>query len=63
MLFDIFGRFDTSGSTIPLLVPEISPCDGFYDKRLDVREEELDILVVGYARSKKLEITKKTSRQ
>ena len=25
------GRFDTSRSMIPRLVPEISPCDGFYD--------------------------------
>ena len=27
------GRFDTSGSMTPLLVPEISPCDGFCDGR------------------------------
>ena len=26
------GRFYTSGSMIPLLVPEISPCDGFCDE-------------------------------
>ena len=27
------GRFDTSGSILPLSVPEISPCDGFCDGR------------------------------
>ena len=27
----VFGRFDTSGSMIPRLVPKISPCDGFCD--------------------------------
>ena len=32
---------------IPLLVPEISPCDGFCDGRAG--EQEFDILVVGLA--------------
>ena len=27
------GRFDTSGSMIPLSVPEISPCHDFFDGR------------------------------
>ena len=40
------GCFDTSGSMMPLSVPEISPCDGFCD--VHVHGEELDILVVGY---------------
>ena len=45
MLSYFFGRFDTSGSMIPLSVPEISPCDGFCDGRGG--EEELGIRVVG----------------
>ena len=32
VLFRIFSsRFETSGSMIPRLVPEILPCDGFCD--------------------------------
>ena len=41
-----FGCFDTSGYMIPLLVPEISPCDGFCDAH--ARGEELGIIVVGW---------------
>ena len=41
------GRFDTSGSMIPLLVPEISPGDGFCDVQRRGEDEELGILVVG----------------
>ena len=41
----VSGRFDTSGSMIPLLVSKISPCDGFCDGH--PRAEELGILVVG----------------
>ena len=44
-MFSYFsGRFDTSGYILPLLVPEITPGDGFCDGR---GEEELGILVVG----------------
>ena len=32
-------RFNTSGSMIPLLVPEISPCDGFCDEEQQEQEE------------------------
>ena len=39
-------RFDTSGSMILLLVPEISPYDGFCDE--EQQEQELGILVVGF---------------
>ena len=40
------GRFDTSGSMIPRLVPEIAPSSDFCDGRVAVAgEEELDILV------------------
>ena len=39
------GRFDTSGSMIPLLVPEISPCDCFFEAAEE--QQELGILVVG----------------
>ena len=35
-LGDFFGRFDTSGSMIPRLVPGISPCDGFCRGRAPV---------------------------
>ena len=38
------GRFDTSGSMIPLSVSEKSALDGFCDEDKD--EEELGILVV-----------------
>ena len=38
------GRFDTSGSMIPLSVSEITGCDAFCDVQQD---EELGILVVG----------------
>ena len=38
------GRFDTSGSMIPLSVYEITGCDAFCDVQQD---EELGILVVG----------------
>ena len=38
-----FGRFDTSGSLIPLSVSEIAALEGFCD------EQELGILVVGYS--------------
>ena len=42
VLIRIFSAcFDTSGSMIPRLVPEISPCDGFWDE-----QQELGILVV-----------------
>ena len=42
------GCFDTSGSMMPLSVPEISPCDGFCDAAAAAAaEEELGILVVG----------------
>ena len=34
------SRFDTSGSMIPLLVPEISPCDGFCNEQQEEEEEE-----------------------
>ena len=40
------GRFDTSGYILPLLVPEISPGDGFCDEE-DV--QELGILGVRFA--------------
>ena len=41
------GRFDTSGSMIPLLVPEILPCDGFCDEQEhQEQQQELDILGV-----------------
>ena len=43
----VSGRFDTSGSMIPLSVSEISGCDGFCAVQQDVHEE-LGILVVGY---------------
>ena len=56
-MFDIFlnffqnsffsGCFDTSGSMIPLLVPEISPW-GFCDGRTRMNKE-LGILVVRFA--------------
>ena len=36
----IAGRFDTSGSMIPLLVPEISPSGFFCDGDEDKDEEE-----------------------
>ena len=39
------GRFDTSGSMIALLVPEISPGVGFCDEH-EEDKEELGILVV-----------------
>ena len=50
-MFSYFsGRFDTSGYILPLLVPEISPGDGFCDGRgEDEDEEELGILGVRYA--------------
>ena len=42
------GRFDTSGSMIPLLVSEISALGGFCDEdEGEQDEEELGILVVG----------------
>ena len=41
------GRFDTSGSMIPLLVSEISGCDAFCDVQCSAVQEELGILVVG----------------
>ena len=42
---DFSGRFDTSGSMIPLSVSEISALDGFCDKQHE--EQEWGILVVG----------------
>ena len=41
---EFFGRFDTSGSMIPRLVPEISPCDAFYDEQEEQEQQELGIL-------------------
>ena len=40
------GCFDTSGSMIPLLVPEIAACDGFCDQ--EQQQQELGILVLGW---------------
>ena len=47
--FDISGRFDTSVSILPRLVPEISPGVGFCDvnEQQQHDEEGLGILVVG----------------
>ena len=41
--------FDTSGSMIPLLVSQISGCNAFCDVQQDVHDEELGILVDGFA--------------
>ena len=38
------GRFDTSGSMIRRLVPEILPCDAFCDEQEQEQEQELGIL-------------------
>ena len=43
----ISGRFDTSGSIIPRLVPEISPCDCFCEEQQQQQQQELGILGVG----------------
>ena len=44
------GSFDTSRSMIPHLVPDISPCDAFCDRRTEQQEqEELGILGVRYS--------------
>ena len=47
--FNLFsGRFDTSGSMIPLSVFEISALDGFCDEHKHHVQQEWGILVVGY---------------
>ena len=53
LLFFVFlfrnfsGRFDTTGSMIPHLVPEISPCDTFCDGRTGEEEEEQELGILG----------------
>ena len=42
----VSGRFDTSGSMIPLSVSEISALGGFCDEEHE--QQEWGILVVGY---------------
>ena len=47
IFLSISGRFDTSGSIIPRLVPEISPCDCFCEEQQQQQQQELGILGVG----------------